>query len=111
MKQEILANLLEQNKNADIAFLCDCTGSMAGYISETKNHIKNIISEITGVYDNRLRVAFVGYRDHSDGPRRIKSLGFTENIEEFKMFLNGISATGGADVLMLQKMFWEAWKQ
>eukprot|EP00092_Neocalanus_flemingeri_P012286 GFUD01013244.1.p1 GENE.GFUD01013244.1~~GFUD01013244.1.p1 ORF type:complete len:679 (-),score=176.64 GFUD01013244.1:244-2280(-) len=96
-KQELLANLLDQNKHADVAFLVDCTGSMAGYIKQTKDDINKIVSKVTEMFDNKLRVAFVGYRDHSDGFMRIETLGFTENIEEFQTFVNNIAATGGAD--------------
>ena len=96
-KQELLRKLLENNKNADVAFLVDCTGSMASYIGETKNQIQKIVSEIVEMYDNKVCVAFVGYRDHGDGPMRIQTLGFTENIEEFKSFVGSIAATGGGD--------------
>ena len=47
------------------------------------------------MYDNKVRVAFVGYQDHGDGPMRIQTLGFTENIEEFKSFVGSIAAPGG----------------
>ena len=40
--QNLLANLVEKNKNDDIAFLVDCTGSMAGYINETKSISKQL---------------------------------------------------------------------
>jgi hypothetical protein len=50
-KQELIANLLDQNKNADVAFHVDCTGSMAGYINQTKTNINKIVSEITDIYN------------------------------------------------------------
>ena len=96
-KQLLLRKMLEQNKDVDVAFMLDCTGSMASYINETKGQIKKIVSEITEMYDNTFRVAFVGYRDHCDGPNRIESLGFTENVDEFIRFVTGVAAKGGGD--------------
>ena len=96
-QQDLLEALLAANKHVDVAFLCDCTGSMFLYINETKNKIRKIITATTNSYANITRMAFVGYRDHSDGDKRIECLCFTENIEEFETFLNSIEASGGDD--------------
>ena len=47
------------------------------------------IENITRTFQNRVRIAFVGYRDHSDGAMRIETLSFTESVPEFKEFVNG----------------------
>ena len=47
------------------------------------------IENITRTFQNRVRIAFVGYRDHSDGAMRIETLSFTESVPEFKDFVNG----------------------
>ena len=96
-KQEMLRQMLEKNKNVDVAFLLDCTGSMAGYIIEAKNQIKKIVEQILEVYENNVRVAFVGYRDHCDGPKRIETFQFSEDTDMFVSFLGNIRATGGGD--------------
>ncbi|RNA03937.1 mhck ef2 kinase domain [Brachionus plicatilis] len=43
------------------------------------------------------KVAFVGYRDHSDGANRVTVFPFTENINNFKSFACSVKASGGAD--------------
>ena len=94
-KQEMLRQMLEKNKNVDVVFLLDCTGSMAGYIEEAKNQIKKIVEQILEMYENNVRVAFIGYRDHCDGPMRIETFQFSEDTDKFVTFLSGIRATGG----------------
>ena len=96
-KQELLRKMLEKNKNVDVVFLLDCTGSMAGYINEAKNQIKKIAEDISEMYENNVRVAFVGYRDHCDGPMRIEIFQFSEDTDKFVSFLGGVTATGGGD--------------
>ena len=96
-KQEILRKMIKDNSSLDVAFLVDCTGSMAPYIAETKNDIEEIVSSIKETFENTVQVAFVGYRDHTDGSKRIECLQFTENIDEFKEFLSNITAEGGDD--------------
>ena len=96
-KQEMLRQMLEKNKNVDVVFLLDCTGSMAGYIEEAKNQIKKIVEQILEMYENNVRVAFIGYRDHCDGPMRIETFQFSEDTDMFVAFLGGVRATGGGD--------------
>ena len=92
-KQELLRKMLEKNKNVDVVFLLDCTRSMAGYIDEAKKQIKKIVE----MYENNVRVAFVGYRDHCDGSMRIETFQFSEDTDKFVSFLSGVRATGGGD--------------
>lgn len=92
-----LREIIKENSHVDIAFLVDCTGSMASYINEVKNHIHDIVRGIFDKFDNKIRLAFVGYRDYSDGVNRIEQLNFT-NIEEFITFLENIEVRGGADI-------------
>ena len=68
-----------------------------GYINEAKNQIKKIVEQILEVYENNFRVAFIGYRDHCDGPMRIETFQFSENTDMFVSFLGNIRATGGGD--------------
>ena len=96
-KQELLRKMLEKNKNVDVVFLLDCTGSMAGYINEAKNQIKKIAEDISAIYENNMRVAFVGYRDHCDGSSRIEIFQFSEDTDKFVSFLGGVAAKGGGD--------------
>ena len=96
-KQDVLRKMMRDNSSLDIAFLVDCTGSMGSYIAETKKDIEQIVSSIKETFENKVQVAFVGYRDHSDGHKRIECLQFTEDITEFRAFVSGITADGGGD--------------
>ncbi len=42
-------------------------------------------------------MAFVGYRDHYDGPDRISSINFTEDSSAVVKFMSSIIAIGGGD--------------
>jgi hypothetical protein len=45
----------------------------------------------------KVRVAFVGYRDHSDGSDRIVSIDLTDDTSSVVTFMSSVRATGGAD--------------
>jgi len=96
-KQDFLSILLDKHKDVDVAFLLDCTGSMSSYIQEAKNKITTLVDSITSKYENKVRLAFVGYRDHCDGMKRIETLQFTHSIAAFKNFVGGLVALGGGD--------------
>ena len=66
------SNLLD----VDIAFMLDCTSSMGVYIKEVKQNIREIAKYIKERQQGEIRFAFVGYRDHNDGPRRIETLNY-----------------------------------
>ncbi|KAI2513693.1 alpha-kinase [Fragilaria crotonensis] len=85
-------------ETVDLAFLVDCTGSMASHIGAVKANISAIASQITRTNKNlRLRLAMVGYRDFSDGDKQFEVLDFVHSIDEFKGFVARIVASGGAD--------------
>ncbi len=96
-----IASIINQFKMAqkvDLCFLVDSTSSMSSCIQEVKNKIKDIVNEVTRAYpDLKVRLSFVGYRDHSDGGMRFSILGFGDSISSFEMFVSGVSAIGGAD--------------
>ena len=122
-KQAKIANIFAELKKAekvDICFLLDATGSMDPYISitfilsyffkpkynkyamfyedEAKNVIHRIIDKLKSRFnDFELRASFVGYRDHSEGLKRITVQGFSENIDSFKTFVSKVEAMGGSD--------------
>ena len=96
-KQEVLQKLIVDNSTLDVVFLVDCTKSMEPYINETKDNVEHVVDEIKRVFENEVKVAFVGYRDHKDGPNRIESLQFTDDVDKFKDFVSNISASGGKD--------------
>ncbi len=89
---------LKQAEKVDICFMVDCTGSMSSYIAETKIVIHQVCDNLKTKFDDfDLRMSFVGYRDHSDGFKRVVVFPFTNEVLEFKRFVSSVEATGGAD--------------
>ena len=89
-----------KDTNLDIMFIMDLTGSMSIWLSEAKKNVKKIIEEII---DNnpgsKIRMSFIGYRDYLDKNeiRKYDNQKFTEDLEEFNLFLNKLDCTGGGD--------------
>jgi hypothetical protein len=93
-----LKTLPADAKVLELGLLCDCTSSMYSWIDKAKTTLKEIISNIVKACcgNLRVRVCFIGYRDHGDSPRfSIKD--FTEDIDSVKSFIQGVSASGGGD--------------
>ena len=89
---------LREASSLDMVFMLDCTGSMGGYIASAKNDIKDFVENLLRVVpDIPLRLAFVGYRDHCDGPQRLAVFEFSTDVEAFKAFVGAQAATGGGD--------------
>ena len=53
-RQKLLECLIQQNSNADLVFVIDCTGSMASYIENTKLQISNIVSACIEEFENKV---------------------------------------------------------
>ncbi len=49
-QEAMLRKLKEQERDTDVAFLLDCTGSMWSHIEAAKNNIKQVVDEIMGRY-------------------------------------------------------------
>lgn len=85
----------------DLAFCCDCTGSMGSYIKSAQDNIRGISQRI---HDEKgtttaIRYALVKYRDH---PPQDKSFitevfPFTGKLEKMKKNVDTMSASGGGD--------------
>jgi hypothetical protein len=99
-ENDILRTLhaVQSAESVDIAFIIDCTDSMSPYIASVKDSIQDIIERVRATNNNlSLRLAIVGYRDINDHHLRFEVLDFVTSIDEFKSFLEGLSAIGGAD--------------
>ena len=115
-KREIEKNQSSKDsKLLEIGLLLDCTSSMCSWIQRAKDTLKQIVDNIVNENQGKLkvRVCFVGYRDHCDG-NRFSIKGFTDNIDEMKKFIQSVSAQGGGDtpedvVGGLRKCLDEAW--
>jgi len=85
----------------DIAFCCDCTGSMGAYIKSAQENIRTIAQSI---HDQRggsvsVRYALVKYRDHppQDNTFVTEVYAFTKNINVMQANVDTMSASGGGD--------------
>ena len=71
---------------------------MGMWIQRSKETLSQIIDHVkaknTGL---KVRVAFVAYRDYTDGKLRFDITDFTENIDLIKAKINKQEATGGDD--------------
>jgi len=87
----------------DVVFVMDCTGSMGSWIEAGKTQIntiaKNLCSKLEKEYGKtcKPRMAFVGYRDHCDGPMRLQSIDFTTDIDAVCRMVGSMAASGGGD--------------
>lgn len=89
---------LRKAEQVDICFMMDCTGSMSSYINEAKTVVHRVVDKLDKKFqDFKLRCAFVGYRDHCDGDKRISLMQFGTDKDAFKAFVTNLEATGGGD--------------
>ena len=75
----------DEKEILEIGLLLDCTGSMSSWIYRAQETLKTIVDDAVDSCDGKLRVrvCFIGYRDHKD-IIRFEIKHFTENIEEIK---------------------------
>ena len=68
------------SKLLELGLLLDCTSSMSTWIERSKKTLQEIISNVVSSTDGlKVRVCFVGYRDHCD-TERFSISPFTEDI-------------------------------
>ncbi|KAL4477126.1 hypothetical protein ABPG72_008860 [Tetrahymena utriculariae] len=85
------------NNQLDLCFIVDCTGSMKDWINSVRQEISGIIAAIKYAFKtNQTRMSFVGYRDFTDD-ERFAILDFTDDLLQFKNFVDKIQAFGGGD--------------
>jgi hypothetical protein len=82
----------------DLVILMDCTSSMGSWISEAHAKSIQLVSSASAKFKVKMRTAFVAYRDHCDGSRRIDLLDFTANKTTLTNFIRDYcGALGGGD--------------
>jgi len=76
-------------KLLELGLICDCTSSMYSWIDRAKTTLIQIIDNTVASCGSNLkvRVCFVGYRDHSDTPR-FSIIDFTEDAKAVRDFIN-----------------------
>lgn len=76
----------------ELGLLCDCTSSMSTWIVRAKQTLQEIITSVQASTDGlKVRVCFIGYRDHCDGAsKRFSIKDFTCNIDEVRGFIDNV---------------------
>ncbi|GAA6037465.1 hypothetical protein JCM8097_008201 [Rhodosporidiobolus ruineniae] len=93
----------QHQRELDLVFILDCTGSMGSYIhSATKNIeliCENIVQSGSLPSPECLRLGLIGYRDHppQDNSFVTKSFAFTSSVPTMKEQLKTLYASGGGD--------------
>ncbi|XP_045181815.2 uncharacterized protein LOC123540666 [Mercenaria mercenaria] len=83
----------------DLAFAMDCTGSMGSYITEARNNIEAIVTEVVESEKCQVRLALVEYRDHPPQDKTFitRKHDFTDSADTMKLWLRECEADGGGD--------------
>ena len=96
-KQIGIISRFEESKEADIelAFLVECTPSMSDKYESIEYYIKQIIDNIIAKFPQyTLRLAFVGYKDHTDQNYCLSLLDFTQTHSELLTAIHEIKFDG-----------------
>lgn len=82
----------------DLVFCVDLTGSMGGLIASARAHVGRVLDALKAELKDDLRVGFVGYRDHSDGPQKLlQTEPLTTDVERVRKIIDGVKVDGGGD--------------
>lgn len=90
-----IENNSKNNRNVDVMFTIDATGSMGDEMDYLKAELQNIISRLDKSIQEK-RVALTFYRDEGDD-FVVKDFDFNSNINEVKAILAANQADGGGD--------------
>jgi hypothetical protein len=89
------------NAQLDLAFCCDCTGSMGAYIRSAQDNILAIAQQIHAAKSQQcsLRFSLVKYRDHppQDSTFVTEVYPFTQSLDVMKSNVDTMAAAGGGD--------------
>lgn len=64
--------------SVDLCFVMDCTGSMDQWIEQAQQKTLNLVTAAKQQFKVKVRVAFVAYRDYSEGDRKLDCMDFVE---------------------------------
>merc|ERR1719353_1034911 len=87
------------DRQLDLCFLCDATGSMGSYIRAAQQHICHIVTRVATSEQADVRFALVSYRDHppQDSTYVTKVFPFTADVGAMQRNVETMSASGGGD--------------
>ena len=95
-----IKNIKISNKEVDILYLVDATGSMGNEINAAKTHVINIFEEMKKKYkEYKFRFGAVFYRDQVDSPSdKNEHFQLTDNMNNLKKDISKIEPYGGKDI-------------
>jgi hypothetical protein len=87
------------DRQLDLCFLCDSTGSMGQYIFAAQQNICSIAEKVAGSEQADVQFALVAYRDHppQDSTFVTRVFPFTKDVAVMKRNVDTMSASGGGD--------------
>lgn len=86
-----------KEKDVEIVFVLDTTGSMGGLIQGAKTKIWSIVNEVMQTHkDSKVKIGLVAYRARGD-VYVTKVTQLSENLDEIYSVLMGYKAQGGGD--------------
>ena len=90
----------DDNKDFDLLFLVDATGSMQTYITSAKEETKNISKELRNLYpEKNFKYGYIFYRDPIDSPSDIHEvIDLTDNVNSIPDQIGKIKSIGGGDL-------------
>jgi hypothetical protein len=112
----IKGNTASQDFPIDICFLVDCTGSMSPWIEEAKKQMRSIVKNIKDKIHKEypsinlvFKIGVLAFRDFSEGSKQFEEMTvikqgsnkierFTDDVQQFEFFLNGLVTFGGDDI-------------
>ena len=100
IKNILSDDISKDNKDFDILFIVDATGSMSPYIVAAKEETKNISDELEKLYpDKMFNYGYIFYRDPIDSKSdKHEVIDLTDNVNSFPEKIGRIQAEGGGDI-------------
>lgn len=92
-----LVSRMAADREVDICYCLDITGSMERFMDMVKAKLKDITETLSTSLGITARLAFLGYRDKQDGSKQFETTDFTTDVDAMKARINTINCDGGAD--------------
>ena len=97
--KNILSDIKKDNKDFDVLYMIDATGSMGEYIFAAKQETKNISEELRKEYpEMNFKYGYIFYRDPIDSKEdKHEIIDLTDDVNSLPNKINKILAYGGGD--------------
>jgi len=95
-REELREKYCRPTSSLHILLEVDATGSMASYWNEVARTLDEIIRRVLAIGGN-VAMKIVAYRDHCDGARIVEASAWSQQADDLKRFVTGITCDGGGD--------------